>query len=167
LRRAGLLFGGIALIAIGILGSLVLALLFQAQTGTAYNPPAPQPSSASGVANGQQIYSTATDSSGYRIPYSGGMMMASTCAGCHGPDGHGRQTMMFTSPNITYANLTDPKGMLDPSGQRIAPYNDATLKRAITEGIDSEGNQLNWPMPRWQMPDGDLNDLISFLTTLK
>ncbi|MCL5027312.1 MAG: cytochrome c [Chloroflexi bacterium] len=133
--------------------------------------PVPSQTAAnSAVANGSLIYFTATDSSGRALTYQGRgmmMMMRVTCAGCHGPDGHGEQTPMFVSPNITYANLTSPAGMLEPNGERIPPYNDETLKRAITQGIDSQGKPLDWPMPRWQMPDMDLDDLIAFLKTLK
>lgn len=119
------------------------------------------------MANGARIYFTGTDTSGRVIPYQGGMPMPMTCANCHGPAGRGRQTMMFVSPNITYANLTNPEGMLEPDGQRMPPYNDTTLRRAITQGIDSMGEPLDWPMPRWQMSGTNLDDLIAFLKILK
>jgi hypothetical protein len=69
---------------------------------------------------------------------------------------------MFISPNITYDKLTDPAGMLESDGQRMSPYNNDTLKRIITQGIDTQGQPLDW-----QTPDNDLDDLISFLKTLR
>ena len=57
--------------------------------------------------------------------------------------------------------------MLEPDGERMPPYNDQTLERAITQGIDSEGKPLDWPMPRWQMSETEVDDLIAFLKSLK
>jgi len=45
-------------------------------------------------------------------------------------------------------------------------YTDETIKQAITEGVEPDGEPLDWPMPRWSMSDEDLNDLIEFLKTL-
>ena len=168
MRRRVLPLLAIGLIVVGILGILAISILLTTQFGVAggFRVP-PEAATDPGVQNGARIYFTATDSAGRAIPYRGGMMMRLACANCHGPDGHGRATMMFVSPNITYANLTNPEGMLEPDGERMPPYDDATLKRAITQGIDSEGKPLDWPMPRWQMSEDDLNDLIAFLKVLK
>jgi len=92
--------------------------------------------------------------------------MRMSCAGCHGPEGQGQASPMFVSPSITYQNLTDPAGMLEPDGTRGPTYTDETLKRAITRGADPNGEPLAWPMPRWQMSERDLDDLIAFLKTL-
>lgn len=118
--------------------------------------------------NGQRIYFTATSTSGQPITYSGGpsMMMPGklACVNCHGPEGHGGRVniMMysFDVPNITWPELT-AQDMDHP------PYTEETLKRAITQGLDPAGNPLEYPMPRWQMSDSDLNDLIGFIKTLK
>ncbi|MDD5190581.1 MAG: cytochrome c [Dehalococcoidales bacterium] len=92
------------------------------------------------------------------------MMRAIACVNCHGPNGKGgRITMMMQSvnvPNITWTVLTAPD--MDPQ-----PYNEETLKRAITDGLDSAGSPLEYPMPRWQMSEKDLNDLVTFIKTLK
>jgi len=45
-------------------------------------------------------------------------------------------------------------------------YNEAKLKRAITKGISAEGEELDFPMPKWSMSDGDLDDLIAYLKIL-
>jgi hypothetical protein len=38
-------------------------------------------------------------------------------------------------------------------------------KRAITEGVDPAGEPLDLTMPRWQMSERDLDDLLEFLKT--
>ncbi len=95
-----------------------------------------------------------------------GMMTVSGCASCHGADGHGLRTMMFTSPNITYGNLTNPAGMLDPDGSRGPTYTDDLIRRAVTQGIDAAGDALSTVMPHWQLGDEDWADLLLFLKTL-
>jgi cytochrome c oxidase subunit 2 len=129
------------------------------------------PGQSSYSSNGERIFFTGTNDRGERISYEGGVgmmmgMMWTTCAQCHGDDGHGRRTMMFTAPNITYHNLTDPKGMVEPDGERGQTYTDATISRAITDGLDANGEPLDSAMPRWQMDGQDLNDLIEYLKTL-
>jgi cytochrome c oxidase subunit II len=121
--------------------------------------------------HGERIFFTGANSRGERISYEGGFgmmmgMMRVSCAQCHGSDGRGGRTMMFTTPNITYRNLTDPQGMLEPSGERGHTYTDAMIRQAITEGLDAEGEPLDSLMPRWRMDDEDLSDLIDYLKTL-
>jgi mono/diheme cytochrome c family protein len=97
----------------------------------------------------------------------GGGMMAGGCATCHGADGHGRTTPTFTSPNVTYGNLTDPQGMLMPDGTRGPTYSDAGIMKAVTQGLDPEGSHLAAPMPRWQLTISEWTDLLAYLKTLK
>ena len=53
-----------------------------------------------------------------------------------------------------------------PSGRKRAPYTDALLARAITQGLDSSGQQLNLLMPRWSLPESELRDLLRYLKRL-
>lgn len=137
-------------------------------------PPAPVCGGTSGgtptdpVALGQRIFDTGIGTNGQPIVRTGGyeMMMSSGCASCHGYDGLGRTMMMFTTPNITYANLTDPTGMLDPDGSRGPTYTDDLIRRAVTQGLDADGSALSTIMPRWQLSDLDWADLLLFLKTL-
>lgn len=156
MRRKLLLIIALAMLAVGVAGIVAISV-GQASGST----PSPDP-----VANGRSIFFRAADLTGRPIPYQGGMMMRMACANCHGANGHGLYTMMFVSPNITYKNLTDPAGLLEPNGGRGPTYTDELIKRAITQGIDAEGTPLQWPMPRWLMSDADLNDVIAFLKTL-
>ncbi len=47
------------------------------------------------------------------------------------------------------------------------PYTDALIQRAITQGLDPAGEPLDWTMPRWQMADQGLNDLLAYPKTLR
>ncbi len=124
------------------------------------------------VSRGEAIFQAGVDANGNPIPRTGsgmmgGGMMGGGCATCHGPDGHGRTTPMFTSPNITYGNLTDPQGMLQPDGTRGPTYTDATLRTAVTQGLDPQGSHLESPMPQWQLSGPEWTDLLAYLKTLK
>lgn len=121
--------------------------------------------------NGEQIYFTATSQRGRPIISDMGMGMMGgrmmTCASCHGPDGRGRRIRMmmrvFEAPDIRYRTLTT-----EEHGEEMEhePYTDEDVKRAITQGIEPNGEPLDWPMPRWTMDDEDLDDLLEFLKTL-
>ena len=116
--------------------------------------------------NGERIFFTATSSSGKPIYSQGFTMMHGriACANCHGTDGHGGNVRImmtsFEAPNITWAELTGQH-------EDHAPYTKATIKDAIAKGLEPNGKELEIYMPRWQMADEDLDDLLSFLKTLK
>ena len=113
--------------------------------------------------NGQLIGRTGGPSGGMM---GGGMMMTTGCAACHGEQGQGGQTSQFVAPNITYRNLTDPQGMLEPDGSRGSTYTDAQIRRAIISGIGADGDSLDSTMPRWQMSETEANAVIVYLMTL-
>ena len=127
----------------------------------------PQPT-GDPVALGGRIFASGIGTDGHPIVRTGGYgMMMSGCASCHGFDGHGRRMMMFTTPNITYSNLTDPSGMREPDGSRGPTYTDDLIRRAVVQGIDPDNQTLSTGMPRWQVTDQDWNDLLLFLKTLQ
>ncbi len=156
MKGTGLLIGGSALILIGVVGLGVLGSGLLVLGPDASTP----------AARGEWIFQTGTGPNGQPIPYSGGMMMRASCANCHGAGGQGLRTPMFVSPNITYRNLANSAGMLEPDGTRGTVYNDDLIRRAVTQGIDAEGKLLAWPMPRWQLTDQEWNDLLAYLKTL-
>ena len=86
------------------------------------------------------------------------------CVNCHGQEGHSGtvRIMMnnFDVPNITWLVLTS-------LAEDRPAYTENSIQKAITTGIDPAGNQLEAPMPVWQMSDSDLNDLVAFIKTLK
>lgn len=167
------------------LGLAVLVALAVVACG-AQAPSGGPAASGPAVSPGQAIFQNGVDANGVPIPRSvsqngGGMMGGGTtgsgmmsgsimnraCANCHGRDGHGRTTSQFTAPDITYANLTDPKGMLMPDGTRGPVYTDAGIEKAVTQGIDPTGSHLQRPMPQWQLTNQDWSDLLAYMKTLR
>ena len=73
---------------------------------------------------------------------------------------------MFTSPDITYGNLTNHAGMLEPDGRRGPVFTEEQIKQAITRGVDPAGQPLAWPMPRWRLAEAELTDLLAYLKAL-
>lgn len=121
------------------------------------------------VSVGQRVFDLGLGADGEAIPRVGGMSMGlsgSGCAACHGQDGHGLTVMMFTTPDITYANLTDPNGMIEPDGGRGMTYTDDGIRRAVIDGVDADGEDLAGVMPRWQLADKDWDGLLAYLKTL-
>ncbi|MCL4527794.1 MAG: cytochrome c [Chloroflexi bacterium] len=128
------------------------------------------------TSNGQQIYFTAVDQNAKSISYTGGPnfrgMMGSylTCASCHGPQGNGgthfMQMQVMDAPPIYYDALIKMKQ--DDSGGTPQPdgYTLSDFRGVVVEGHDTSGKQLDQNMPRWQMNDNDLADLLAFLKTL-
>jgi len=123
--------------------------------------------------NGEQIYFTATSQRGTPIASDMGMGMMRggmmPCANCHGSDGRGGRVRMmmrlFEAPDIRHRTLTSEEhGEEGEHGHE--PYTDEDIRRAITEGIEPDGEPLDWPMPRWTMSDEDLDELLEFLKTL-
>jgi len=139
-------------------------------------------SSGSGASNvngtfsstGQLIYFTGADASG-PIPrtvggsgFTGfGMMGDMACVDCHGQDGRGgRVGMMFGSidiPDIRYSILTSARSQ---DGTTVPAWTDSDIARAIHDGVEPSGQPLNAPMPRWEMTDAEVNDVISYLKEL-
>ena len=124
---------------------------------------------------GESIYYEGIGSKGRKIPYTNGphwmwMMGMKGCVNCHGIDGKGGFAMMMTSkeaPAITYESLTSE--VHHHNGQEEVhegKYNDESIKQAITNGIDPSGKKLNYIMPRWNMTDVELNELIKYLKEL-
>jgi cytochrome c oxidase subunit 2 len=110
---------------------------------------------------GEQIYYTGVDLHGPIPRYGGPMwlrMHGGGCVSCHGIKGRGGMPVMMGAAipaDITYQALMEDH------------YTDALIKRAIAQGIDEEGKPLDWTMPRWYMPEADLNALIEYLKSLK
>ncbi len=115
--------------------------------------------------NGERIYFTATSERGTAITYTGGtassgwmMMGQPACVSCHGPNGRGGKH------NMGMMQVMDAK---DIRWSVLQPEFDAVKFRlAVTKGQDPDGTQLNADMPRWNISDDDLADLIAFLKTL-
>jgi len=116
--------------------------------------------------NGERIYFTATSERGTEITYAGGpgsrgwMMMGGrlACVSCHGPYGLGGKHMM---------GMMQVMEAKDIRWSVLQPEFDAKKFRlAVVKGQDPDGTLLRPDMPRWNISNEDLADLIAFLKTL-
>jgi mono/diheme cytochrome c family protein len=115
---------------------------------------------------GDRIYLTGVGADGQKIPHTapavsqGSLMMGGGgCGSCHGATGRGGtiEMMMGTAvkaPDITYDALVKQG------------FTDATIGRAIRDGLDESGQPLQDAMPRWQMSDPDVGAVIAYLKQL-
>jgi ABC-type branched-subunit amino acid transport system substrate-binding protein len=88
------------------------------------------------------------------------------CLSCHGRDGEGRPEGGVSPSEIAWDRLTKPYGVRHEGGRSHPPYTESTLARAIADGIDPAGNELQIAMPRYKMSRGEMGDLIAFLKQL-
>jgi hypothetical protein len=168
MRNTPLLITGIALLLVGLIGmGLTGAILSGGSvfSGTKYS------------SDGQRIYYTGADVRGRPIPRTiGGVGLGSgmagmnhlACVDCHGEDGRGRVFRMmmwggFKSSDIRYSTLTAPHS---DEGRPTPGWSDADIARAIREGVEPNGERLNPPMPRWEMTDAQMQDVIAHLKEL-
>lgn len=115
---------------------------------------------------GERIFLSGVGSDGQAIQRTapavseGSLMMGGNgCGSCHAANGRGGTiTMMMgtaiKTPDITYDALIKER------------FTDATIKRAIREGMDEAGKPLKDAMPRWQMTDADVDATIAYLKVL-
>ena len=97
------------------------------------------------------------------------------CVLCHRPSGMGSVEGDIQVPPITgpalYGTGNKVVALMDPrSGKsfnlRHAPYNDATLARAMREGHHITGEQMHVMMPRYDLPEPVMQALIAYLRQL-
>lgn len=128
--------------------------------GERYYPPGCCQGPVEFSSNGEKIYFTGINEKGERIPFTGGpqwlVMHGGSCVNCHGRDGRGGFVPMMCNekaPDIRYSALTE-EGMSDEE-----------IRIAITKG-EHDNEILDWCMPRWQMSEEDLNDIMAYLKEL-
>lgn len=125
--------------------------------------------------NGQRIYYTGLGAAGTPIPrtIAGagmmrlGMMGSVTCVDCHGEDGRGGNLgMMFgivEIPDVRYSALTSIRS---EDGTTVPAWTDSDIARAIRDGVEPDGRRLQTPMPRFDMTDAEIDDVIAYLKEL-
>lgn len=130
-----------------------------------------QPTRIGFESNGEQIYLTGISASGNLISFTGGgmhvQMHGGSCASCHGVDRRGGARMMprfwVAAPAITPDALFGEEHADVSRHGNHAAYSEASLRHAITDGVDPSGEPLDRAMPRWSMSKQDLHDLVEYL----
>ncbi len=131
--------------------------------------------------NGKQIYFSATSKQGSPISYTGGattgMMMSGklACVSCHGTDAAGGKHTMgmetMDAPDIRWPALSvghHGGEVVDSLKQHHeVVYSFESFKNSVENGKHPDGDDLKKDMPRWQMSDADLKDLMNYLKSLK
>jgi hypothetical protein len=100
---------------------------------------------------------------------------AAACGNCHRRSGLGVEEGRIVIPPITgkylfREGIADAAQMAHPGSEASAPrrsrYSSETLARAIRDGIDPDGRQLDYLMPRFALDDATMTLLIGYLKQL-
>ncbi len=126
---------------------------------------------ANGLANGRSIFFTGTDLQGIRISTATPARTYQSCAVCHGTTGRGGVILAdgaisaALGPN---AHMRDTMGTGNamPGMNMNATWTLLQFERAITDGVDANGEALSPVMPRWIMSDRDLHDIALYISQL-
>jgi cytochrome c oxidase subunit II len=120
--------------------------------------------------NGEQIFYTGTSARTGQILTAGGPRWVRTggsgCVACHGVRGRGGVPFMNT--NLQSGDIREVMLNFESApGKPGAPDPESVFKHAVTKGLEPSGEALDIVMPRWQMEDADLADLIAYLKTFR
>ncbi|MFV3381164.1 ABC transporter substrate-binding protein [Pseudomonas sp. NY15354] len=88
------------------------------------------------------------------------------CASCHGNDGRGRAEGGVRPPSLDWQRLALGQGEREANGRRYPAYAEASLARAIGQGVDPAGNRLDPAMPRFELTLADQRNLTAYLKRL-
>jgi len=89
------------------------------------------------------------------------------CAGCHGEDGKGRPEGGVNPSDITWKILTASYGHDHDYGRSHPAFDEISLPRAITAGVDPADNALDLAMPRYAMSAADMEDLVAYIKRIE
>lgn len=122
------------------------------------SPKATAPSFASPsrwIANGRLIFQTGRDAHAVQIVASPPALYPK-CAACHRADGSGG---MHLPGGAVSADLRRKALVTDQK----PPYTLSLVERAISNGIDNQGQPLNKVMPHWKLSSTDLHDVAYYV----
>jgi hypothetical protein len=96
------------------------------------------------------------------------------CLACHRRSGFGTAEGSYVIRPITSRDLYQKQAVSAPDprldywrGKPLRPaYDDATLARAVREGVDMTGRRMQGVMPRYALNDSDMAALQAYLKTL-
>jgi hypothetical protein len=129
---------------------------------------------------GQSIYRQGVLPSGapLRAEREAGLVMQgadAACIACHRRSGFGAKEGRSFIPPIAGPYLFRPRAgtgdatdlpYLDSMRGDRDPYSDATLARAIREGVSADGRQMSYLMPHYRLDDSSMAALIDYLKSL-
>jgi mono/diheme cytochrome c family protein len=142
---------------------------------------APMPAAASTAAEGEAIYRQGMLAQGVPVRAEGAQGARiegrdAACVNCHRRSGlggaEGRYVITPIAGNYLFASSGDggvtERDMMQTYGvgHRHGWYSDTTLARAIREGVDADGNELNRLMPRFKLDDAAMGSLTAYLRGL-
>jgi ABC-type branched-subunit amino acid transport system substrate-binding protein len=85
------------------------------------------------------------------------------CMNCHGADGRGAEEYTEVAPlNINWFAMVQ-SGQHTHAKRSHAAFDEASVARSIVDGVDPDGNPLDAAMPRYNISDDDMADLIEYL----
>lgn len=120
---------------------------------------------------GKQIYLRGESTSGPEITavLGGGdtevPATAFACANCHGLTGEGTEEGGLLSPSLVWQALTSTHTSALTTNER-GPYTEATLVRAVRNGLSPAGVALHPGMPHYSLTDEQAADLVAYLKRL-
>jgi hypothetical protein len=129
---------------------------------------------------GEAIYQLGMSASGKPLEAirEGGARIAgkdAACVNCHRRSGLGSKEGFISIPPITGRYLFHPRAAnaeddylpyVESMRADRDPYTDATIARAIREGLNSADKPFNYLMPHYELNDADMTALISYLKRL-
>ena len=123
---------------------------------------------------GQQIYIQGTNTQGgeilARLSSAGTHLSVSAalmpCVNCHGRDGRGKVEGGIVTSDIRWSVLTRPYNARLANGRQHSIYDEKALKKAIGMGLAPNGTEIKPIMPRYQLTQQDMADLIAYLKGL-
>lgn len=166
-----------SLVALALVQCALLAALI-VPVGKANSAPSTPPATTASA--GEAIFQKGVLGSGEPLEatHEGGVNLrgaAAACMNCHRRSGLGSREGNSSIPPITDRYLVHPR-VESPEefdlpyvpGMRTnrEPYTEATIARAIREGLDSEGKPLSNLMPQYALNDTDMAALIGYLKHL-
>jgi hypothetical protein len=100
---------------------------------------------------------------------------SAACVNCHRRSGFGAleerifippitAKYLFRSVSASATEMTETAG--EPNGPRRSRYTEATLARALREGVDPDGRTFDYLMPRFALDDASMSALIGYLRQL-
>ncbi len=124
----------------------------------------------------QGILSSGSPVTGHRDSGESASGATAACINCHRPSGLGTVEGRIIIPPITAKYLFAQGLQVSPLPKNYqgappdtagrSPYTDGTLARAIREGINSDGRQMNYLMPHYKLDDATMASLIAYLKQL-